>query len=653
MKKGKKNSFPFPGVPTTTDGSAAVAWVETNACSGAGAYPITPATEMGTLFEHAVANGKCNVWDEQLVFLEPESEHSAASFCEGFAAAGGRVANFTSSQGLVLMKEVLYTIVGKRLPMVFHIGARALSMQALNVHAGHDDIMSVADCGWGIVFARNAQEAADFALISRRVSEESSTPFFSVQDGFLTTHTVELTHLPERELIKKYLKSPAESMTNLLDTNNPVMSGVLQNQDAYMKAKIAQRAYYKPLKNNLKSAMLDFYKLTGRKYDLIEPYLMNDAEYAIVGMGSFMETAKATVDYLRREKGIKVGVVSVVSFRPFPGEELVKVLSGLKAISILERMDEAGSPENPLARGIKAAFADAAWGCGKTTKLKNVPVIQCGSGGLGGNDVRVNDFIAIVENMKLGRKGKNNYCLGVKHPDALICKSKEPDVRPKGAFSMHGFSVGGYGSVVTNKIIASVCFDLFGLDVQAYPKYGAEKKGLPTQFFLTVADDHINTHQDLRQVELFVAINNMGSFLSGNPLSNLSEGGAFFLQTKEKNPTDIWNLLHESSKDIIRKKRIKVFALDSAGIAKSIASKPHLVQRMQGIALLGVFLRVAPFAKIQGLDETKLFTRLKDVLGNYFGKYGDKVVEENLACIERGYRELIEIPQSVIRTVGD
>ncbi len=125
------------------------------------------------------------------MFFEPESEHSAATVCEGFAVAGGRVTNFTSGQGLVLMKEVLYTISGKRLPVVMNIGARALTSQGLNVHAGHDDVMSVADCGWGMIFARNAQEAGDFCLISRRAAEATQTPFFNVQDGFLTTHTVE------------------------------------------------------------------------------------------------------------------------------------------------------------------------------------------------------------------------------------------------------------------------------------------------------------------------------------------------------------------------------------------------------------------------------------------------------------------------------
>ncbi|MEO5330491.1 MAG: pyruvate ferredoxin oxidoreductase, partial [Magnetococcus sp. YQC-5] len=146
-------SFPYPGIPGTGDGSDAVAYIETRATDGAAAYPITSSTIMGQLYQVAVANGMKNVWGTLLTWMELESEHSSASACEGFALAGGRVTNFTSGQGLILMKEVLYTIAGKRLPQVLNIGARALTSQALNVHAGHDDVMGVADCGWGILFA--------------------------------------------------------------------------------------------------------------------------------------------------------------------------------------------------------------------------------------------------------------------------------------------------------------------------------------------------------------------------------------------------------------------------------------------------------------------------------------------------------------------
>src|SRR5712671_3431646 len=321
---------PFPGVPTTSDGAGMVTWVETHITQGACAYPITSSTTMGGGYQAEVANGKKNLWGEDLAFIEPESEHSAASTCEGFAVAGGRVTNFTSGQGLVLMKEVLFTISGKRLPVVFHIGARALTSQGLNVHTGHDDVYAVADCGWGILFARNAQEAGDMALIARRAAEDTETPFLNVQDGFLTTHTIENVRLMEPEMMKMFVGSPSEKLRNLMDPRVPLMSGVVQNQDSYMKGKIAQRRYYDRVLPTLKAVMDEFGRLTGRKYDLVTSYRLEDAEYAIVGAGSLMETAEAAVDYIREHTGVKVGLLNIVSFRPFPSNEIVEALRHVK-----------------------------------------------------------------------------------------------------------------------------------------------------------------------------------------------------------------------------------------------------------------------------------------------------------------------------------
>src|SRR3954463_5771549 len=173
--------FQYPGIPGTADGSGMVVHVETRACEAGIAYPITPSTSMGVGYQTAYSNGAKNLWGKPIIWIQPESEHSSASASEGYAVAGGRVTNFTSGQGLVLMKEVLYTISGKRLGLVFNIGARALTSHSLNVHAGHDDVMSVTDVGWGILFGRNPQEASDLAMITRRAAETCQSPFMNVQ----------------------------------------------------------------------------------------------------------------------------------------------------------------------------------------------------------------------------------------------------------------------------------------------------------------------------------------------------------------------------------------------------------------------------------------------------------------------------------------
>jgi len=637
--------FPFPGIPTTCDGAEAVVHVEVNVSQGAGAFPITSSTTMGGGYNAAVSAGYRNLWGDVLLFVEPESEHSAASFCEGFAAAGGRVTNFTSGQGLVLMKEVLYTIAGKRLPVLMNIGARALTSQGLNVHAGHDDLMSVADCGWGMLFGRNAQEAGDLCLISRRAAEASFTPFFNVQDGFLTTHTVEKVRLPEKELMKEYIGSPTEKLMNLMDPKNPIMSGVVQNQDSYMKGKIAQRWYYDRVGPALREAFDLFYEKTGRRYDFVMPYQCDDAEYVIVGMGCYMETTQATVDYLRKTRGIRVGCLNVCCFRPFPARQLVEALRSCKAFSVLERMDDPLSTTgNHLTREIKAAFCDAATGQNGQEPIDRIPKIYSGSAGLGSRDVRPGDIVAVVENMI--EDGQDYFCVGIDHALALKV-TDDPDLREPGTFSMRGHSVGGFGSVTTNKVIATIAGDVFGKDVQAYPKYGSEKKGLPTTYYLTIASDHVMLHSELKYVDL-VVLNDTTALFSGNPLVGLVDGGAIVMQSTYANPQEVWNRIPEHHKSRIRDKNLRIFYADMVQIAREVASLADLQMRMQGIVLLGAFLKLTPYGSHSGMTTDQIYAGVETALRKYFGKRGEQVVQDNLTCVRRGFEELREVPADVI-----
>ncbi len=592
---------------------------------------------MGDGYGVEYSNGKKNLWGETLEFFEPESEHSSASVCEGYALAGGRVTNFTSGQGLILMKEVLYVISGKRLPVVFHIGARALTSHSLNVHCGHDDVMGVADVGWGILFARNAQEAADLALIARRTAEESETPFMNVQDGFLTTHTLETLCLPEPDLMREFVGAPADRLRKLFDPLRPILSGPVQNQDSYMKGKIGQRYFYDRVLPSLVRAMAKYAELTGRHYGLVRPYRMEDAEYALIGLGSMMESAEATVDYLRAQ-GQRVGVISLTSFRPFPSAEIAEFLRNCRAASVIERADVPLAESNPLTVEVKAALLEAQ-SVRHTPRLERVPEIFSGVAGLGGRDIRPGHFVAAFENM-MEAQGRRYFVLGVKHPAELEINF-DPDVRPPGAYSMRGHSVGGFGSVTTNKVIASVASDLFGLHAQAFPKYGSEKKGLPTNYYLTLAAERIRLHAELTHVE-FVAVQDSNAFLNGNPLDGLPEGGTIYFQSSQA-PEKVWAGLPASVRATIRERKLRLYVADAMRIARECSSRADLQIRMQGIVLLGAFLRLTPFREQAGLDQERLFGSLEKVLLKYFGKRGERVVADNLAAARRGYEEVMEI----------
>lgn len=639
--------FPYPGIPGTADGSGMVVHVETRACEAGIAYPITPSTSMGVGFQTAFSNGMKNLWGKPIMWIQPESEHSSASASEGYAVAGGRVTNFTSGQGLVLMKEVLYTISGKRLGLVFNIGARALTSHSLNVHAGHDDVMSVTDVGWGMLFAQNAQEAGDLCLISRRVAEATKTPFMNIQDGFLTTHTIENVLFPEDELIAKYLGRPEDKLRKLFDPAFPLMSGVVQNQDSYMTGKIAQRLFYDQVPGALQEAMDEFYSLTGRRYNLVTASQMEDAEYAIVAMGSTAETASVTLDHIR-SLGHKTGSLNITSFRPFPGPQIVEALKNVKAFAVVERMDNPLGVSNPLTAEIEAAFAKAMMGTPGYPKIDRVPVIYSGVAGLGSRDVTPGQMVAIVENMAPGGADKRFFSVGIDHPANLEVK-EEPDVRPAGSFSIRGHSVGGYGSVTTNKIIATCLGDIFGFKVQASPKYGSEKKGLPTNTYLTTTKTgKIGTHSELIQVE-FVPLMDPNTWNMGNPLVGLQPGCTLFQHTPNEDPQQLWDSIPLWAKYYIKENNIQFYGVDTIRIAQeSCKADDSLVQRFQGIVLLGVFLRLTPFQKDAGLSEDALFDRVRIPIEKYFGRRGPEVVRDNLEAARKGYNQVFEVPRSII-----
>jgi pyruvate-ferredoxin/flavodoxin oxidoreductase len=278
-------------------------------------------------------------------------------------------------------------------------------------------------------------------------------------------------------------------------------------------------------------------------------------------------------------------------------------------------------------------------------RITRMPRFTGGSAGLGSRDVRAGDFIAIIDNLRAPQP-KPYFTVGVKHELSLV-SDHDPDVRDPGSFSMRGHSVGGYGSVTTNKIIATIAGEVFGMDVQAYPKYGSEKKGLPTTYYLTIARQHIRVHSELEHVE-FVALNDVNAFNLENPLMGLAEHGMVFVQSQHADPGKIWASVPAWARQAMNDKQARLFALDTVAIAKEVSSRADLVQRMQGIVLLGIFLHITPFQRELLLSDEQIFQGVEKSLRKYFGKRGEQVVKDNLKAVERGYREVIEVPREVM-----
>jgi pyruvate-ferredoxin/flavodoxin oxidoreductase len=220
------------------------------------------------------------------------------------------------------------------------------------------------------------------------------------------------------------------------------------------------------------------------------------------------------------------------------------------------------------------------------------------------------------------------------------------EIRTKGAYSLRGHSIGGFGSVTTNKLLAVLAGDLFGAFVQAYPRYGSEKKGLPTAYFLTIAEERVRTHAELDRVD-FVPVHDVAAFRSVAPLRGLVDGGTVFVPSPVTDPERLWAALPLAVRTEIVARRIRVFALDTAALARKYAPRPELQVRMQGVALVGVFLRVSPFAQRAGLDRERLLTATRGALTRFFGKRGAAVVDANLAVVSEAYDGVVDVTAAI------
>jgi len=688
----------YPGIPCALDGSAAIVAMETAGSEGAGVYPITPSTQMGEGWAAAVAAGKTNVHGRKLVFFEPEGEHAAAAVTAGLSMTGMRAANFSSGQGVAYMHESLYAAAGKRLTYVLNMACRAMTKQALNVHCGHDDYHAVDDTGFFQLFAKDVQAAADLNLVAHRLAELALNPGICAQDGFLTSHVIESLRLPEPGLVKEYLGDPADAIESptpaqrlvfgarrrripeMFDLDYPAMLGVVQNQDSYAQGVAAQRPYYFDHVAELADrAFEELRALTGRAYARASGYRLEDADWVIAGQGSVVSNAEAVADHLRATRKLRVGVLDLVMFRPFPADLVVRLLKGRKGVTVLERVDQPLAVDGPLLREIRAAMSQAVEN-GRAKGLEgvgaphpalpplapaDVPDFYAGCFGLGSRDLQPSDLIAVVENMLEGAARRRHFYLGIDfvrkgarlpklelwqeqlldaypHVAELTLPPAEArDLLPAGSLALRMHSVGGWGAITTGKNLTLAVYEMLGLEVKANPKYGSEKKGQPTTFFAVFAPERVRLNGELRQVDVVLSPDPR-VFQRADPLAGLAKGGVFVCQA-DGTVAEFWASVPAAARRTLRERGIQVFLLDGFKIAKAEASEPDLVFRLQGAAFMGAFWRATPLAARHGLDEQRLWEGLRAQIQRKFGKLGSKVVEDNLRVIRRGFDEVVEV----------
>ena len=355
------------------------------------AFPITPSTEIPQYFSTFVANGSVDT-----EFVAVESEHSAMSACIGAEAAGSRAMTATSANGLSLMWEMIYIASSLRLPIVMNLVNRAVS-GPLNIHNDHSDAMGVRDAGWIMLFSENNQEAYDNNLMAHKIAENKDVqlPIMICQDGFITSHSIENIELENDEDVKKFV-GEYHPKHYLLNKKEPMAIGPLDLQAYLFEHKAQQGEAMKAAKQVILDVSKEFEKWTGRHYDLFEEYKLDDAEIAVVCMNSTAGTTKAVVDKLR-DQGVKAGLLKIRVYRPFPGEEVAKALSHLKAVAVLDKSDSLNAIGGALFEDVVSSMY--------VTK-QNVPVVNYVYG-IGGRDTTEKEIKSVYTDLaEIAKDGK-------------------------------------------------------------------------------------------------------------------------------------------------------------------------------------------------------------------------------------------------------
>ena len=366
------------------------------------AFPITPSTEIPQYFASFVANGEVDT-----EFITVESEHSSMSATIGASAAGARALTATSSCGLAYMWEELYIAASNRLPLALALVNRALS-GPININCDHSDSMGARDAGWIQIYAENNQEAYDNMVQAFRISEHKDVrlPIMICQDGFITSHAVENIELLDDSEVKNFV-GEYEPENYLLNPKQPMAVGPYAITDYYMEAKRNQAEGMKNAVAVVKDVANEFAKISGREYGLFEEYCMEDAERAVVIIGSAAGTTKDAIDTLRA-KGEKVGLIKIRLYRPFPADELAEALKNVKAVAIMDRAEGYSNHGGPLGADVMSALYRA------RSQALAVNYIY----GLGGRDVRVDDMESVFDALKQmvaeGDAGETYRYLGIR-----------------------------------------------------------------------------------------------------------------------------------------------------------------------------------------------------------------------------------------------
>lgn len=611
----------------TMDGNEAIASVAYRTNELIAIYPITPASTMAEWCDQWASEGKKNLWGDVPRIIELQSEGGAAGTLHGAVQNGMLATTFTASQGLLLMIPNMYKMAGERMPAVIHVAARSLATSALSIFGDHSDVMAVRGTGFGMLFARNVQEAADMALLSHVISLRTTLPFLNIIDGFRTSHEVhKMTPISDAVIARMLDRDDLIRFRNReMSPERPVLRGTAHNPDTFFQIREAVNPLYVATPLIAQELFDAFAAITGRAYAAFEYEGAPDAERLIVVMGSGADTVADTVAYLTAG-GMKVGVLNVRLYRPFDAKALLNAIpESVRHIAVLDRTKEPGSAGEPLYQDIVTAY--------EAVPDRPRPRILSGRYGLSSKEFTPGMVMAVFDELTKPAP-KFRFTVGIDDDVTHLSLDYDPtvDIEPTDVKRAIFWGLGADGTVGANKNSIKIIGEQTRFDAQGYFVYDSKKSGSRTVSHLRFGSKPIRAPYLVSKAD-FIAVHQFG-LLDRVDTLEAAQHGATFLLNSPYPPEQTWDRLPATVKHQIREKRLSGHVVDAYALAKELGLGTRINTIMQTchFALSGV------------LPAADAIRHLKDATMKTYGKRGQAVVKQNYEAIDRAIGALKPLP---------
>ena len=621
------------------DGNNAAAHVSYAFSEVAAIYPITPSSPMADFVDQWSANGLKNIFGTQVKVVEMQSEAGAAGAVHGSLGAGALTTTYTASQGLLLMIPNMYKIAAEQLPAVFHVSARTVSTQALNIFGDHSDVMACRQTGFAMLCEGNVQEVMDLSPVAHLAALEGKVPFINFFDGFRTSHEIQKIAVWDYEDLKDMCDMDAvkEFRQHALNPEHPHMRGSHENGDIFFQHREACNKYYAALPAVVEKYMDKINAKLGTNYGLFNYYGAEDADRVIVAMGSICDVAEEVIDYLNAH-GEKVGLVKVRLFRPFAPEKLIQAIpASVKKIAVLDRTKEPGALGEPLYQDVVTSLANAG--------RSDIQVIG-GRYGLGSKDTPPASVFAVYDELKRDEM-KRQFTIGIVDDVTNLSLPEDkncPNTAAPGTIECKFWGLGGDGTVGANKNSIKIIGDHTDKYVQAYFQYDSKKTGGVTISHLRFGDHPIRSPYYINKAD-FVACHNPSYITKGFKMVNDVKPGGVFMINCQWDFDELNRHLKADAKRYIARNNIQLYTIDAIDLAIKIG----MGKRNNTI------LQSAFFSLAKVMPEEDAIRFMKEKAKASYLKKGQDVVDMNYKAIDLGataYKK-VEVPADWANAVDE